>query len=98
MSMPTNINGHPHPRETTDADRPAVRGRARVGRFDDGMSTYPDGDRARVGRFDDGMSTYPDRDRAHLGRFDDGSSTAPDHDRAAVGRIDGGNAADALAA
>src|ERR1700759_111843 len=98
MSMPTNINGHAHPRQTTDADRPAVRDRARVGRFDDGMSTYPDGNRARVGRFDDGVATYPDRDRARVGRFDDGSSAAQDHDQAVVGRIDGGNATDALAA
>jgi hypothetical protein len=96
--QPTTINRHPQPRQTADADPPAVQDRARVGRFDDGMSTYPDGDRARVGRFDDGMSTYPDGDRARVGRFDDGMSSTLDNGQTAIGSVDDANADDALAA
>jgi hypothetical protein len=87
--LPSTI-GRPRPHQADDAVPTLAHDRAHVGRFDDGMSTYPDRNRAHVGRFDDGMSTYPDRNRAHVGRFDDGMSTYPDRDRAHVGRFDDG--------
>jgi hypothetical protein len=97
-SQPTSIIGHPRPRQAENAEPTQVQDRARVGRFDDGMSTYPDRNRAHVGRFDDGMSTYPDRNRAHVGRFDDGMTTASEHGQAPIGTIDRGTVDDALAA
>jgi hypothetical protein len=66
--------------------RPApVHGRARIGRFDDGMATDPVQSRARIGRFDDGMATDPVQSRARIGRFDDGMATDPAQSRARIG-------------
>ncbi len=61
-STDSTNNEAPHPRsqplERHDAPvrRSSVRDRDRIGRFDDGMATYPNKNRERIGRFDDGMA------------------------------------------
>jgi hypothetical protein len=65
--QPATVIGRPRPRQAEREEPTSVHDRARVGRFDDGMSTYPDRDRARIGRFDDGMSTAPEHGQAPIG-------------------------------
>jgi hypothetical protein len=76
--QPATIIGRPRPRpRQAEREEPtSVHDRARVGRFDDGMSTYPDRNRARVGRFDDGMSTAAEHGQAPIGSL--GAGTADD--------------------
>jgi hypothetical protein len=72
--QPTSIIGHLRPRQAEHAEPTPVHDRARVGRFGDGMSTYPDRNRAHVGRFDDGMSTAPEHGQGPIGSIDDGTA------------------------
>jgi hypothetical protein len=74
--QPTSIIGRLRPRQGEHSDPTPVHDRARVGRFDDGMSTYPDRNRARVGRFDDGMTTAAEHGQAPIASI--GAGTADD--------------------
>jgi hypothetical protein len=74
--QPTNIIGRPRSRQAAHADPTQVHDQARVGRFDDGMSTYPDRNRDHVGRFDAGMSTAPAQGQGSIGSIDDGTADA----------------------
>jgi hypothetical protein len=74
--QPTSTVGRLSPRQGEHSDPSPVHDRARVGRFDDGMSTYPDRNRARVGRFDDGMTTAAEHGQAPIASI--GAGTADD--------------------